>query len=176
MSDFSVEFREQEDRYNIRINPAMSSKKKNHLTEIINTIDNALYTTRACYVMKDSYNELTTILEANGFTYVTVTEIKIYKATDTSQIVIEKRDPWLIQIEKKITVASLTFSFKPDLVELVKTIKGRFWSQEDSKWYVPLTELDRLENKIKNHNNKYKIEHVLNQYLKDQMNNDEQIM
>ena len=70
----------------------------------------------------------------------------------------------------------MTFSFKPVLIELVKTIKGRFWSQEDSKWYVPLTEVDRLENKIKNHDYKFKIEHVLNQYLKDQINNIAQIM
>ena len=53
MSNFSVEFRDHEDRYNIRINPAMTTKKKYQLTEKFNTIDNSLYTTRSCYVMKD---------------------------------------------------------------------------------------------------------------------------
>ena len=77
MSNFSVEFREQDDRYNIRINPAMPTKKKYQLTEIINTIDNALFTTRSGYVMKDSYIELTSRLEEEDFTYVTVTDIQI---------------------------------------------------------------------------------------------------
>ena len=176
MSNFRVEFREQDDRYNIRINPAMPTKKKYQLTEIINTIDNALFTTRSGYVMKDSYIELTSRLEEEDFTYVTVTDIQITKTPINSDMIIEKRDPWLIQIEKKLTVASITFTFKPDLIDLIKTIKGRFWSQEDLKWYVPLTELERLEKKLINHNNKYKIEHILNQYLKDLANNSEQIM
>ena len=114
MSNFSVEFRDHEDRYNI--------KKKYQLTEKFNTIDNSLYTTRSCYVMKDSQIELTSRLEEEDFTYVTVTDINITPINN--DMIIEKRDPWLIQIDKKLTVASITFLFKPDLIDLIKTINS----------------------------------------------------
>jgi peptide deformylase len=67
---FNVEFREEDDRYTLRINPAITKTQKYHLTELINSVDNALYTVKSSYVMKNSYLELTALLEDNNYTYV----------------------------------------------------------------------------------------------------------
>jgi hypothetical protein len=50
------------------------------------------------------------------------------------------------------------------VIDIIKTIKGRFWSNEDSKWYVSITEVTRVKNKITNNNSNYKFEDVLTEY------------
>ena len=72
INTFSVEFREKGDRYNLRVNPAVSTEQKYKLIEIINTIDDDLFTIRCAYVMKTAYSELTTLLDENGFSYITI--------------------------------------------------------------------------------------------------------
>jgi|APCry1669193181_1035450.scaffolds.fasta_scaffold131224_1 hypothetical protein len=167
---FNVEFREKTDRFIIKINPAITTIKKYHLTELINTIDDALYTIRASYVMKDAYLELTGLLEQNNYTYITIlqddAQLQLALADNGKQLC--QRDPYLIEVERKLTVVSLNFLFKPEIIDIVKTIKGRFWSKDDGKWYVPINEIERLRNKIKNYNPKYKFEDVLSPYQLEQ--------
>jgi hypothetical protein len=172
---FNVEFQEEDDRYTLRINPAITKTQKYHLTELINSVDNALYTVKSSYVMKDSYLELTALLEDNNYTYVTIiVDVKLLSKDKTAkQLLYAIQDPFLIQIEQKLTVASLTFIFKPDVIDIIKTIKGRFWSKEDSKWYVPITEVTRVKNKITNHNSNYKFEDVLTEYQINQSASEE---
>ena len=74
---FNVEFREKDDRFTLRINPAITKTLKYHLTELINSVDNALNTVKSSYVMKDSYLELLIsylelLIEDNNYTYVTI--------------------------------------------------------------------------------------------------------
>jgi hypothetical protein len=48
---------------------AMAEQTKSNimiLTELINSVDNALCTVKSIYVMKDAYNELTSLLEENN--------------------------------------------------------------------------------------------------------------
>jgi hypothetical protein len=40
ITNFNVEFREEDDRYTLRINPAITKTQKYHLTELINSVDN----------------------------------------------------------------------------------------------------------------------------------------
>ena len=168
---FNVEFTEQFDRYTLRINPAITKNQKYHLTELINSVDNALCTVKSSYVMKDSYNELTSLLEENNYNYLTVVvDVKLLTVEKNQKTLLYvEQDPFLIQIEQKLTVASLTFAFKPDVIDIIKTIKGRFWSKEDTKWYVPITEVTRLKNKITNHDSKYTFEHLLTEYQRSTM-------
>ena len=74
----------------------------------------------------------------------------------------------MITFEKKLTVLTLNFVFKSDIVDILKTIKGRFWSKDECAWFIPITELPRFKRKIANYNPSYVFQEILSEYQIEQ--------
>jgi hypothetical protein len=72
---------------------AMAEQTKSNimiLTELINSVDNALCTVKSIYVMKDAYNKLTSLLEENNYNNLTV-------VVDVKLLVVEKNQKKLLK-------------------------------------------------------------------------------
>ena len=174
-----LEFVEMEDKYTINIRPHLTSEKKNELHQLINSIDGCVSLTICSYVCKDSYEELISVLDEVLFTHVTTminhdnpeTPKKRQRLGDvtnnfkTKELAVAiPRDQYLIEVEHKLTVCALIFAFRGDIVEIIRTIPGRFWSRYENKWYLPLAQLQKFQRKVQVYEPLYNFKTIMSAY------------
>ena len=167
-----LEFFEKEYNYQIKIQPHLTPVGKNELINLINNIDGGISIKGTSSISKDAFEELCTILEESSFTYVLVSESESKKRrfndiTNQKPKIFkpkELRNPFVIEVENKLRVCSLDFVFRSDIVNIIRMVRGRFWSRYENKWYMSIDELPFFQRKVALIEPKYKIVFVVSDY------------
>jgi hypothetical protein len=174
-----IEFVEKENKYTINIQPHLTTARKTELHRLINSVDGCVsLLTDGSYACKDSYEELISILDEFSFTHITTmindnheNPKKRQRLGDVTNnfkakevVVTVPRDQYLIEVVHKLRVCSLIFAYRGDIVEILKTIPGRFWSRQDNSWYLPLAQLQKFQRKVQIYDPLYKFKTKLNAY------------